>query len=66
MSSQRIAAVPRHARLDGIIVFPITAVSVRAPVLVAGAVIWPERLCKWGLAGIAATLIGMSPLTLPP
>lgn len=52
--------------LDGIIVFPITTVSVTLLVLLAGAVLWHERLGKWGAAGIAAALGGMLLLTLSP
>ncbi|MEA3365476.1 MAG: hypothetical protein U9Q79_07530 [Candidatus Hydrogenedentes bacterium] len=52
--------------LDGIIVFPITTVSVTLLVLLAGAVFWHERLGKWGAAGIVAAVLGMLLLTLSP
>jgi hypothetical protein len=52
--------------LDGIIVFPITTVSVTLLVLLAGAVFWHERLGKWGVVGIGAALAGMLLLTLSP
>ncbi len=50
--------------LDGIIVFPVTTVTVTLLVLLAGAVIWRERTGRWGLAGCAAALAGMALLTV--
>ncbi len=52
--------------LDGIIVFPITTVSVTLLVILAGVVFWRERLGKWGAAGIVAALLGMLLLTVSP
>ncbi len=52
--------------LDGIIVFPITTVSVTLLVLLAGVVFWRERLGKWGAVGIVTALLGMLLLTVSP
>ncbi len=50
--------------IDGIIVFPVTTVSVMILVQIAGAAIWREKVGKWGLVGFAAAVIGVLALTI--
>jgi len=50
--------------LDGVIVFPVTAVSVATLVMLAGRLLWRERIGAWGMAGFFAALAGMLMLTV--
>ncbi len=50
--------------LPGIVVFPVTAVSVMLLVQAAGSVFWGHRLGKWGRAAMAAATAAIVCLTL--
>ncbi len=60
-SGSRVWAI---RELDGIVVFPVTTVSVMILVQIAGAAIWRERVGKWGLVGFVAAVIGVLALTI--
>ena len=51
--------------LDGVIVFPVTTVTVMVLVQVAGSLAWQERTPGWSRAGFAAALLSVLLLSLP-
>lgn len=50
--------------LDGIVVFPITAISVMLLVQAAATLLWRHHLSRWGLAGLAVAVAAIVSLTV--
>jgi len=50
--------------LDGVIVFPATAVGVMLLVQLAGTTIWKHHLGRWGYLGLAGAVAGVLMMTL--
>ena len=51
--------------LPGVIVFPVTTVSVTLLVIAAGILLWRERIGPWGIAGMVVAVLGIILLTMP-
>lgn len=60
-SGSRVWAVQE---LDGIIVFPVTTVSVMILAQIIGTTAWGERVGKWGFVGVGLAIAGVLALSI--
>ncbi len=60
-SGSRVWAI---RELDGIVVFPVTTVSVMILAQIIGAAAWGERVGKWGIIGFVLAVAGVLALTV--